>query len=239
MARTCVPIAAVFETACTQDSYPGPGLEPSSPRGWTGPTNQSTLEGMTSYYDPYPLLRLSRPVVLAGQIGCGARLVGRSLSARTGLPFAEVDRLIEHEAGRSLIRIAHEDGAAHIEHGALRVLERLATRPPFGLIVLDGAWPAGDSLPQLIEKMDFVHLQRAPAFLHERLLKERQRAGEWIVYGDSMPSAEPLDLEAVFARRRPLLDQAGTVLDAGLQHEHRMAEVLMDALGSIVDATAI
>lgn len=198
---------------------------------------------MSDYYDPYPLLRLTRPVVLAGQMGCGARRVGRSLTARTGLPFAEVDRSIEHEAGRSLARIAAEQGPAHIERWALSVLERLSTQRPFGLIVLDEAWPAGASLEDVFQKMDLIHLQRSPSFLRERFARQHQSMSGWIIEGE-LPSTEThAELEALFtrlsSRREPLLGQARIVLDCGAQHEHRMAEILIDSLASIVDAVPV
>ena len=64
--------------------------------------------------------------VRAGQLGCGAAAVGRNLAAQTGLAFAEIDRLIEYEAGgRSLARIAVEDGIGRLAAWADASLERL------------------------------------------------------------------------------------------------------------------
>ena len=51
------------------------------------------------YYDPYPALYLDRPKVLVGPLGGGIALTGASVSAMLGLPFIDLDRLVEHSFG--------------------------------------------------------------------------------------------------------------------------------------------
>ena len=194
---------------------------------------------MTDYYDPHARLSLSRPILVAGQIGSGTRLIGRTLCARTGLPFVEVDRQIEHEAGRSLARIATEDGLNRLANWSRSVLERLAIQRPWAVVVLDRAWPARESSSVLRRRFDFVSIQRDPAFLFERVEEVLHSEHHWILTGHENKLESEHDLECLHAERDPLLREAGIMLDAGAQHEHRVASILLDALEPVAGAERI
>lgn len=191
-------------------------------------TAHDRFEG-AGYYDPQPRVALTRPIVLAGQIGCGARLIARTLAARTGLAFAEIDRLVEHEAGRALGQIVLEEGEERVARWATSVLERVVAQRPFGLIVLDLAWPLLPTNSATLGRSSLVRVERDLAFLQERLEHEVRRAGRWILF----------DSDARALRRGSLLDQAGIVLDAGREHEHRMAEVLLESLEPMLGAKPV
>ncbi|HUK38396.1 MAG TPA: shikimate kinase, partial [Methanomicrobiales archaeon] len=51
-------------------------------------------------------------VVLTGFRGTGKTTVGGILAARLGLPFIDVDRLVEERAGRKIPRVFREEGEA-------------------------------------------------------------------------------------------------------------------------------
>ncbi|MFK7896714.1 MAG: shikimate kinase [Myxococcota bacterium] len=193
---------------------------------------------MHDYYDPSPRLSLPRPILLAGQIGAGTRLIARSLCARTGLPFVDVDRKIEHEAGASLDQIGNEHGPGRIGHWARQIVERHTIQRPWSIIVLDRAWPSSEIGSLLRRKIDFVHIQRTPDFLLPRIRKEVQAAGPWLVNGlaDCLERAE--DLKPILDRRTPLLTEAGILLDAGNQHELGVAHIVQDSLESVSQASA-
>lgn len=53
---------------------------------------------------------MSRAVVLVGAPGSGKSTVGQLLAARLGLPFVDVDELIEQRTGRSIAEIFADDG---------------------------------------------------------------------------------------------------------------------------------
>lgn len=194
---------------------------------------------MIDYYDPSPRIRLARSIVIAGQLGCGARMIGRTLSARTGLPFAEVDRLIEHEAGRSLREIAAEEGTKRIEALARTVLERRALERPFGLIVVDRAWPAAESRRLLRRRLDFVHVKRPARFLFERLTRRLGPAEGWLLGELAGNLRDESDLEPLFAQRTPLLAEAQILLDAGSRHEMRVAQLLAGSLEAVSGAQTL
>ncbi len=72
-------------------------------------------------------LGANRPVVLVGAPGSGKSTVGALLAARLGLPFVDVDAVIEERAGRSVAEIFADDGEP-----AFRALEESITAELLG-----------------------------------------------------------------------------------------------------------
>jgi shikimate kinase len=194
---------------------------------------------MNDYYEPYPRLRLSRSVVLAGQLGCGAAVIGRHIASRTGLPFCEVDRSVEHEVGCSLARLAFEEGPGYIERRAEAILTRLVSRSPFGVVVLDRAWLPPTARGVLHRQTHFVHIQRPVEYLTKRLDQEIRRAGDWVLGGSSIGPEERIDPDRLIDRRRLLLGEAHVVLDAGEQHEIHVADLLLESLEQVSGAAVL
>jgi len=193
---------------------------------------------MSDYYDPHARLRLGKAVVLGGQIGCGAAAIGRSVSARLGLAFSEVDRLIEHDAGMSLAKLAFEDGPERIGLRAESVLARLVQRPPHGIVVLDRAWPPPTAREILTRQAIFVQIHRPEDYLARRWAAELERAGDWVLGGSSLrlPIQDVRDLQPFFAQREPLLRESQIVLAAGDQHANRVADLLLESFEQISGA---
>lgn len=194
---------------------------------------------MSDYYEPYPRILLERPILIAGQIGCGARLIARTLCARTGLPFIDVDRKIEHEAGASLAQIARDQGSGRIARWARTIVERHAQQRPWSAIVLDHAWPTIEVAQLLRRNLDFVHIQRSNDFLLGRIRREIQHAGRWMSEGFPETVVDAADLEPYLDRRRPLLSEARILLDAGSQHELAVARIVQESLDPVAREHAI
>ena len=232
------PLATLPSPAEERQHGVTPGPRAGHPRmtlARSGNARQPFVMG-ADYYDPSPRLRLAQPIVVAGQIGCGAPLVGRGVAARTGIRFAEVDRGIEHQAGRSLARIAHEEGVDAINARAERVITPLIERAPFGIIVLDKAWLPLSCSPVLKQATHLVHIDRPVQLLAERLPREVARSGTWLLRGAAPPDDEPGALEPILRERAPLLNAAHTLLRAEYEGESRIATLLLDSLTAISDA---
>lgn len=190
------------------------------------------------YYDPFPRMQLARPIVLGGQIGCGARLVARSLCARTGLPFVDVDRQIEHEAGASLDQLAQDQSPGRIAHWARMILERHSIQRPWSVIALDRAWPTSEVTPLLRRKVDFVHIQRTPDFLLPRMRKVLGVKGAWVAGGMTESIGNITEMNSLLERRSTLLAEAGILLDAGSRHELEIAAIVQESLDSVAQGVA-
>lgn len=193
---------------------------------------------MSDYYEPHARLRLGKTVVLGGQIGCGAAAIGRNVAARIGLSFSEVDRLIEHDAGMSLAKLAFEDGPGRIGLRAESVLARLVQRPPYGIVVLDRAWPPPTAREILARQALFVQIHRPADYLARRWEAELERSGDWVLGGASLelPIRDARDLEPFFARRETLLRESQIVVEAGDQHANRVADLLLESFEQISGA---
>lgn len=191
---------------------------------------------MSDYYDPHPRLRLSRPVVLAGDVGCGAAAVAWQIAAQTGIGFVSIDRLIEHEAGCALARLAVEEGMARLVARTDAVLERVADETPFGLVVIDRAWPSLAVRDTLRRRTLFARLERPYEHLVRNFDEELRRAGDWILRDLTPSNGEPIGLRDVCAHRAMLLREAELVFEGGDLHVHRIAQQLLESLEQLVDA---
>lgn len=81
------------------------------------------------------------PIVLIGLMGCGKSTVGRELSRRTGLPFLDMDAVIEEQVGMSIPDIFREKGEAHfrlLETTLLRYIEQQVLTGQGGHIISTG-----------------------------------------------------------------------------------------------------
>ncbi|NNL67560.1 MAG: hypothetical protein HKP30_15025 [Myxococcales bacterium] len=194
---------------------------------------------MQGYYDPQPRLLLHDPLVLGGQVGAGVGLIARVIAARTGLPFSDVDRMVEGSEGRALARILAEDGPEVLRERALTNLRRALGRQPNGVIVLgspallqsDGAW--------LREHARFVYVRRSPAALLQRIQvehAERDRARFPFQFG--LPQCEA-ELQPLLDAREPALGEAAVVIDAGERHPNAVARDLLDSLDRIMGVERI
>ncbi len=66
-----------------------------------------------------------RPIILIGLMGCGKTTVGRELSKLLGMPFLDMDAVIEEQIGKPIPMIFQEEGEAHfraLETALLRYL---------------------------------------------------------------------------------------------------------------------
>lgn len=188
---------------------------------------------MDDYYSPHPRVQLDQAIAIAGQIGSGARMIGRCLSARTGLPFVDVDRQVEHENGASLRAQVASVGPRRLAERARDVLERVSLQRPWPVIVLDAAWPSIAATHLFTRRLALVYVQRPDSFLLEHVEKDLHRAGQWLVGDRPFVFRDARDLEHLHRDRAEILAKARILYDAEDLHPHRVAEALQDALGAM------
>ena len=91
---------------------------------------------MDGYYDHGPLLQLQRPVVITGPWREFTRAVTYRTSSMLGLPFHDIDRLVEHRSGRVLQRLVLEEGVSAYRDAEAVCLEDVLRQRPSGMIAL-------------------------------------------------------------------------------------------------------
>lgn len=89
-----------------------------------------------SYYDPYPVVQLARPLTLIGFIGAETEMVGRLLSSVSGLRFALLGEQVAHAVGTSRADYMRSHGEASTRRIERAVLERALAERPAGVLVL-------------------------------------------------------------------------------------------------------
>jgi shikimate kinase len=75
-------------------------------------------------------LKIDKPLVLVGLMGCGKSSVGRRLAQRLGVGFVDTDDEIVKAAGMSIPEIFSELGEAAFRDGEVKVISRLLTDGP-------------------------------------------------------------------------------------------------------------
>lgn len=101
---------------------------------------------MDGYYDYTPLASLGKHLVIAGYIGEETRLIGYQLASLTGLPVTDLDRKVEHHAGKSVWELIWSEGEGRYRNLEQEHLRGLLAARPFSILTLgDGALIAAEN----------------------------------------------------------------------------------------------
>jgi shikimate kinase len=108
-------------------------------------------------------------VFLIGYMGSGKSTLGRSLADALGLPFHDLDSLIEQQATKSVAEVIRQEGEQHfraVERGILQELLGL----PSAVVACGGGTPCFfDNLERMKEAGTIVYLRLTPQQLTRRL----------------------------------------------------------------------
>ncbi len=114
---------------------------------------------MNDYYDPHPLIPLDRHLVVTGYLSAETRQIGYQLAALTGHGVTDLDRKIEHHAGKSVWELIWNDGEELYRTLESQYLERLLAETPRRIITLgDGALIDGGNRRLVLEQARLVVL---------------------------------------------------------------------------------
>ncbi len=105
---------------------------------------------MHDYYDPYALVTLDRHIVITSYIGAETRQVGFQLAALTGLGVTDLDRKIEHHAGRSIQELIWAEGEWRYRQLERKHLTRLLAARPWSILSLGDGALIDDSIRQQV-----------------------------------------------------------------------------------------
>lgn len=154
-------------------------------------------------------------------MGSGKSWTGRLLAARLGLPFLDLDDVIEQTAGKSISDIFAEDGEAAFRRLETEALRATATEPALIISTGGGAPCFHDNMAWMNANGITVFLDPDPAILLSRLSAGR-------AHRPLLQSEEALSqlIAEKMALRRPVYEQAKLQLK-GIQAEGDVAEAIV------------
>ena len=170
-----------------------------------------------------------RPVVLIGLMGAGKTSVGRFLSRKMGLPFADADLEIEKAAGMSVSEIFEKHGEDYFRTGERRVIERLMGVGAQILATGGGAFMNDDTRALIRAKSISVWLKADLDVLMRRVMRR-----------DSRPLLRTADPQAVMQslmdERYPVYSEADIIVQSrDVPHDvivNEMVKALAERPGS-------
>jgi XRE family aerobic/anaerobic benzoate catabolism transcriptional regulator len=147
-------------------------------------------------------------IALVGLRGAGKSTIGRALALKLGVPFVELDALVEKEAGLPLAALFSLHGEAYYRRLAREVLMRFLAETDAAVIATGGGIVTERESFKLLQKRCLtVWLQATPDDHWKRVLAQ----------GDVRPSAASPhareELKALLKSREPLYAQAQLSVD--------------------------
>jgi XRE family aerobic/anaerobic benzoate catabolism transcriptional regulator len=147
--------------------------------------------------------RRSERLALIGLRGAGKSTIGAQLAQELGLPFLELDRLVEQASGLSLNALFDLYGQSAFRRFERQCLEQvLKNHPRFVLATGGGIVSAPETFERLLESCYTIWLKATP----------REHMDRVIAQGDMRPMAKNpaamTDLERILREREPLYSQA-------------------------------
>ena len=89
---------------------------------------------LDDYYSHHPTIHLIRPLVLTGTFHSDTRKIAHFLTGQTGLTLLDVDDVVAHRLGMSLVGLRHRDGQYAYLRDERTSLIRLVKKKPAGII---------------------------------------------------------------------------------------------------------
>lgn len=188
---------------------------------------------MSGYYDHHATLQLDRPLAIGGIIGTPYRQTAYHVSSRTGLPFSDLDRLIEHEAGQSLWDLVHEHGEAAMREIESELLRRALRARPAGVLALgDGTLLDEQSRAAVAEQATLAFLELDLAGAYWVIRRHEEANGRfWNPFLPS-PIVDIEQLRPIYDRLAPGLRQAEWTIPAAGRHPSQLALEIIRRLES-------
>ena len=162
-------------------------------------------------------------ISLVGLRGAGKSTLGRRLADRLGVPFVELNRLIEEEYGAPINEILELSGQSTYRRYERRALERVVNDYPAAIIGTGGGLVTEPStLDYLLKHTLTVWLTASPAEHMKRVIEQ----------GDMRPMADNTeamdDLKRILKAREPYYRKAPLTLSTAGKTEDESLQDLVD-----------
>jgi len=190
------------------------------------------------YYNYAPTVVLSRPVALIGFMGARVPLTGVNLATITGLPFIDLDRQVEHAAGRSLSRLVHERGVEALAGYERRMLGRALAESPPPIIAMGHATLSDPQTREMVMAgAEVFFIERDINEMYGHLMNELSQApGRFWPYSHSRP-ANALAMTPRCMLHEPQYRGAHHHIRAHQRHPRKVAAEILEMLEAADDAS--
>jgi XRE family aerobic/anaerobic benzoate catabolism transcriptional regulator len=166
-------------------------------------------------------------IALLGLRGAGKSTVGQRLAQRLGLPFFELDALIEEASGMALASIFAIYGEEYYRRLELETLQRFIARTPAAVLATGGGIVTSPGAYALLERTcRLVWLKAQPEDHFERVRRQ----------GDDRPMKDNphamAELRALLKAREPLYARAHHAIDTSALGIDGSVEALIADMGA-------
>ena len=175
-------------------------------------------------------MTLVKTVALVGMMGVGKTSIGKRLSTRLEVPFADADQEIEQAAGMEVKEIFAKYGEPEFRRLERSVIARLLTGPPHVLATGGGAF-MDETTRAAMRESAFTIWLNAPVDVLVGRVKKRQAADQsrpLLAQGGDMRAT----LEKLLEVRGPAYATADMVLDSVDEPHTALVDKVVAALAS-------
>ena len=163
-----------------------------------------------------------------GFMGSGKSTLGQSLSEHLGLPFTDLDRLIESSAGKSIPQIFSEMGEPAFREMESESLKRVLVKPAQVIAIGGGAPCREDHIRLIRERSTSVYLKISVEELFNRLWE--QSPGRPLIAGKS-PQELRTFIASLLRAREPYYTQANIILESDCLTAEELLQALLPGSG--------
>ena len=160
----------------------------------------------------------TRNIALIGMPGCGKSTVGKVLAALMERPFADIDELIEAEAGKSIAEIFAEDGEESFRKLETSILSDESKKS--GIVIA-----AGGGVVTRQENYDLLHQNSLIVYIKRDLSQ---------LITDGRPLSQTVGIQSLAEKRLPLYEEWSDCCvcqeNSPLDTPERTAERILEAL---------
>jgi XRE family aerobic/anaerobic benzoate catabolism transcriptional regulator len=171
---------------------------------------------------------VEKPIALIGLRGAGKSTLGAKLAASLGLPFVELDREVEKEAGAPLAEVFAMYGQDAFRRFERRALERVLGGEPRAVIATGGSLVTDPGTYELLlERCRCIWLKASAQEHMARVLAQGDTRPFRDRFGRGTGRSSALDeIRKLLADRERLYGRAGTVVDtSGRSVRQALAEL--------------
>lgn len=114
-------------------------------------------------------------IFLTGFMGSGKTFWGKRWSEKTGIPFFDIDEIVEKEQEKTIQEIFAQDGEVHFRNLETMALRNFAVKEN-AIVACGGGTPCyNDNITWMNENGTVIYLQSNPEKILQRLISETEK----------------------------------------------------------------